>query len=432
MRGRILIASALLAALVTPSTAEPVSAAERKKLVKAFAEYVREPDAKKRAKIWKGVSAAAKKLSVEETEELIAEAVPGDDWKGGFTDEIEFESVGETWTYSALLPEKRPKGRVPLVLDVGHGSWKDNDAKQRESGMAGWLRVAGCEKDVVYIRTRVIDKLSLEERYDGYTVPPRRPMGDENLDVLSAIVMDAVRDACTRYPIDPDRVYVQGISQTGYWTWWLAQFAPDRWAAAAPVGAVTFHVRQLVPNVVNVPLYVLHGTKDPTCAFAQADGMVADVKKAGGDVDFRPTEGGGHMDGVFVRFGEIWPEVMKRTRNAYPEKFERRIVSAVRPDAFWLRALGIEAREFNPWGAPCHVRGEIDGQTLKVTAEGCEKIVVLISPRMVDVEKSVTIELNGKKVWKKKPKADPEAALEVARLRGDGAAFGAVVELKAD
>ena len=160
--------------------------------------------------------------------------------------------------------------------------------------------------------------------------------------------------------------------------------------------------------------------------------MAADVEKAGGVIDFRPTEGGGHMDGVFVRFGEIWPEMAKQARNAYPERFERRITSAARPDAYWLRALGIDAQEFNPWGAPCRVAGEIDGQTLKVTAEGCDEVVVLISSRMVDVGKTVTIELNGKKAWRKKPRPDPETALLVARLRGDGAAFGASVTLKVD
>ena len=54
---------------------------------------------------------------------------------------------------------------------------------------------------------------------------------DDALAVIDAVAAD--------FPVDPDRVYVQGISQTGYWTWWLAQYAPDRWAAAAPVGAVT-------------------------------------------------------------------------------------------------------------------------------------------------------------------------------------------------
>lgn len=429
MRARNVVAVAALAAVASASArAAPASAADEKKAAKAFAEYVREPDEDARAKIWKGIAAVAKKLSVEQIEELVAEAVPGDTWDGGYTDEIPFTSAGEEWTYSALLPRKRPKGLVPLVLDVGHGSWKDNDAKQREEGMANWLRVAGCADDVVYVRTRVIDKLSLDGRYDAWS-KPRQPSGQPNLDTLAGVVLDAVRDACLRYPIDPDRVYVQGISQTGFWAWWLAQHAPDRWAAVAPVGAVTFHVRQLVPNVLNVPLYVLHGTADPTCPFAQAQGMADDVARAGGVIDFRPTEGGGHMDGVFVRFGEIWPEMAERVREPNPAKIERKLVSGARPDAFWIRALGVEAAELNPWGAPCRVAGEIDGQTLKVTAEGCEQVVVLLSPRMVDVGKTVTIELNGKKAWSGKPRADAATALEVARVRGDGRTFGAAVTL---
>ena len=100
------------------------------------------------------------------------------------------------------------------------------------------------------------------------------------------------------------------------------------------------------------------------------------------------------------------------------------------PDAFWLRATGIEAREFNPWGATCRVGGEIDGQTLRVEAEGCDEVTVLIASEMVDVSKAVTIELNGKKAWRKRPKADAHAALDVARERGDGRGFGAVVTLK--
>ncbi len=422
-------ALAALCASALRAEATPVSAAVRRKLGKAFAAYVREPGEEQRTRIWERVSAAARKLTIAEIEELVAASVPGDTWKGGFSDGIEYESGGETWTYSAILPKKRPKGLVPLVLDIGHASWKDNAPREREVGMRTWLGAAGCEDDVVYVRTRVLDALSSDGRYAAWTAPPRRPMGPENLDAIASLVMDAVRDACLRYPIDPDRVYVQGISQTGYWTWWLAQFAPDRWAAAAPVGAVTFHVRRLVPNVLNVPLYVLHGTADPTCPFAQAQGMAADVEKAGGIIDFRPTEGGGHMKGVFSRFGEIWPEMAQRRRDPNPAKFERRIVSGARPDAYWLRALGIAAAEFNPWGAPCRIAGEIDGQTLRVSAEGCDEIAVLISPRMLDVGRTVTIELNGKVVWRKKPQPDAPAALELARLRGDGVTFGATVVL---
>jgi len=434
MGSRARVAVAILSgvgALVAPlhRADAGVSASERKKLAKTFAQYVREADAGARDALWKDVEKVAAKLSCAEVEELVAAAVPGDGWDGGYTDELAFTSAGETWTYSAILPRKRPKGLVPLVLDVGHGSWKDSSAKEREDGMRNWLRVAGCEDDVVYVRTRVIDRLSTDGRYDTWTAPPRKPAGAPNLDTLGAIVLDAVRDASLRWPVDPDHVYVQGISQTGYWTWWLAQMAPDRWAAAAPVGAVTFHVRQRVPNVLHVPLFVLHGTEDPTCPFAQAKGMCDDVAKAGGDVDFRPTEGGKHMDGVFVRFGEIWPEMAKRARDPCPTRFERKIVGPARPGAYWLRAVGIAAGEFNPWGAPCRVAGEIDGQTLRVEASGCEQVVVLIRSTMLDVGAPVTIELNGKRAWKGRPDPAPRTALDVARERGDGTGFGASVTL---
>ena len=38
----------------------------------------------------------------------------------------------------------------------------------------------------------------------------------------------------------------------GRWCW-----PPFIWAAIVPVGAVTFHVRKLLPNLVTVPVFVL-------------------------------------------------------------------------------------------------------------------------------------------------------------------------------
>ncbi len=425
----VLVAAPATVVPVASARAAPLSGAETKKVGDAFRSYLRERDAKARDKLWKSVEKLAAKLAPAELEELIRAAVPGDEWDGGYTDAVEFTSAGETWTYSAVLPKKRPKELLPLVLDIGHGSWKDNDAEAREEGMRTWLRVAGAQDAVVYVRTRVIDRLSTDGRYDAWVVPPRRDGDGPNMDTLASIVMDAVRDACLRYPVDPDHVYVQGISQTGFWTWWLATYAPDRWAAAAPVGAVTWHVRPNIVNAVRVPVYVLHGTNDPTCRFEEADSAVKALRELGGDVDFRPTDGGGHMDGVFVRFGEIWPEMRKRRRDAYPKQFERRLVSGARPDAFWLRAEGVAAKGFNPWAPPCRVAGTIDGQTLRVEASGCERVVVLVATGMVDVAEPVTIVLNGKKKWSGRLEPDARAALDVARERGDAAPFCTAVPL---
>jgi poly(3-hydroxybutyrate) depolymerase len=39
----------------------------------------------------------------------------------------------------------------------------------------------------------------------------------------------------TRFAVDPDHVYVTGLSQTGYWAWFLGAFRADRFAGIAPM-----------------------------------------------------------------------------------------------------------------------------------------------------------------------------------------------------
>ncbi|MCE9635914.1 MAG: hypothetical protein K8T90_09430 [Planctomycetes bacterium] len=406
-----------------------VSIDEMKKAVAGFRAYLRATDDAGREKAWKSVAAVAAKLSAKEVEDTVRAATPGDAWKAGFVHGVEFRSLGEIWTYSALVPKERPKGLVPLVLDPGHGSFTGKGTKDFEGVMETWLDVSGARNDVVYVRTNAIEKLTADKRYDAWATPRRKP-DEPNLDSVATVLLDAVRDASLRWPIDPDRVHVQGISQTGFWAWWLGQHAPDRWASVAPVGAVTFHVRKLLGNVVPVPVFVLHGTADPTCPFAQAKGAADDLKAAGGTVDFRPTEGGKHMEGVFPRFGEIWPLMAAKVRDPYPKSFTHDFVGGARGDAFWLRAADVPAGDFNPFGPAARVTGTIDGQTVRVTSEHVAKLDVLLATPMLDFTKSVRIELNGKKAFEGKLTPDPRAALDCALRRGDGRTFAATVSLR--
>ncbi len=403
-------------------------------LVKAFAAYLREPNEKKRATIYKKHKQAAEGLSAEALETTIARALPGDRWKGGFTHDVSYTSGGESWTYSVWMPKKRPsKGLVPLVLDVGHSSWRKNDNKKIASGMENWLRIAGATKDVIYIRTRVLDRLEDEGRYKAYTTPPRKSgkaSQGPTMDTLSTLLLDCVRDACLRYPVDSNRIYVQGISQTGFWTWWLGQHAPDRFAAIAPVGAVAWHVRKLLINLKQTPTFILHGTNDPTCPFAQAKQAAESLENMGAPVDFRPTQGGTHMKGVFVRFKEIWPEVMKQRRNPSPETVEHHFVSGERPWCHWVGVEGIRAKEFNPWGAPCRIHASIKNQHITVEATGCTSLSLHLNSAMLDFDKPLKVTLNDKTKTLKSLKPDAERALETAWRRGDAAAYSAFVDLK--
>lgn len=100
----------------------------------------------------------------------------------------------------------------------------------------------------------------------------------EQLDALTALLDDVQ----SKYAVDPDRVYVTGLSMGGFGTWALACRHPERFAAIAPIcgGGEWF----LAPRLKNVPVWAFHGAKDPVVALRESTEMVESLKKTGGDV----------------------------------------------------------------------------------------------------------------------------------------------------
>jgi predicted peptidase len=82
--------------------------------------------------------------------------------------------------------------------------------------------------------------------------------------------------------VDPDRVYVTGLSMGGYGTWRLAATYPDRFAAAVPICGGG-EPEKMATALSKVPIWAFHGEKDPTVPVAESQAMVDAVKQAGGD-----------------------------------------------------------------------------------------------------------------------------------------------------
>jgi predicted peptidase len=95
-----------------------------------------------------------------------------------------------------------------------------------------------------------------------------------------------------KYHVDPDRVYLTGLSMGGFATWdWACQNA-DRFAAIAPMcgGGNT----SLVHRIKDLPIWVFHGDADPVVPVAKSEEMVAAIQKLGADVRFTHYPGVGH------------------------------------------------------------------------------------------------------------------------------------------
>ena len=112
-------------------------------------------------------------------------------------------------------------------------------------------------------------------------ISPQCPRGEDwNVERLNYL-LDQVISSC---PVDPDRVYLTGLSMGGYGTWHLAAAQPQRFAAIAPIcGGGNPEVAH---QFKNLPVWAFHGLKDRVVALSESEIMVSALKAHNNNVKF--------------------------------------------------------------------------------------------------------------------------------------------------
>lgn len=116
------------------------------------------------------------------------------------------------------------------------------------------------------------------KQFPMIVVSPQCPKGKAWEPIELVALLD---DLQQRYKVDPDRVYLTGLSMGGYGAWRLAWFAPDRFAAIAPIcgkGEVFW-----TKYFVHVPVWAFHGAKDAGEPVESTLSMIEGLKKNGGN-----------------------------------------------------------------------------------------------------------------------------------------------------
>jgi predicted peptidase len=112
-------------------------------------------------------------------------------------------------------------------------------------------------------------------------VSPQCPSGrwwTEQVDVLVAL-LDEVQ---SKYAVDPDRIYLTGLSMGGFGSWVLGCRHPERFAAIAPIcGGGEWY---LASRLRDVPVWAFHGARDNVVVLRESQDMVNALQRAGGNV----------------------------------------------------------------------------------------------------------------------------------------------------
>ena len=140
--------------------------------------------------------------------------------------------------------------------------------------------IAGTDKPVVWSMRLRPTSGSVPLGVDQDPVPPMRA------------ARRLVGHLIATLPVDPDRIYVSGLSMGGYGTWEMAAREPEFWAAAAPIcggGNPAWGER-----LATLPLWAFHGDADGAVPVERSREMIAAINAAGGRAVYTEYPGVGH------------------------------------------------------------------------------------------------------------------------------------------
>ncbi len=128
------------------------------------------------------------------------------------------------------------------------------------------------------------------KKFDGFAVFPQEPYGAwTNAPTYSAnngqpstalsLVFDLVDSLVNKYNIDPNRIYIHGLSSGGTGVWASIYNRPELFAAALPMSAPSDLTQ--VSKVCTTPIWLFQGADDTNPIAAISRSMISALKSAG-------------------------------------------------------------------------------------------------------------------------------------------------------
>jgi dienelactone hydrolase len=232
------------------------------------------------------------------------------------------------------------------------------------------------------------------------------------------------------YNVDESRTYITGISDGGTGVYFFAMRAATPWAACLPLNGQPLVLANpdsgadgqfFSSNLVNCPLHVVNGGRDPLYPAASVAPLVTMFRRGGVAVDFQVYPDAGHDT-------SWWPEERARfegflaahKRVAHPERISWATERTDRYNRFrWLvidrlgqRASDRPLPDVNTFAAGngrelqlfarSRQSGRVDitrnGNTFAAETRGVSAFTLLLSPEVVDFSTPVRVVVNGKTV----------------------------------
>ena len=204
-------------------------------------------------------------------------------------------------------PSVDPNQLYPLVLVLHGGGERPKPGMTPAEGDA-------LLEGASYVRCWVggathLGEASVQSRWPSYVVVPQLDGNSKWVDVppwhgsyhlapqptselrMAKEIVDFLQQKFTN--VDPNRLYIAGVSLGGYGTWDAIERWPGYFAAAVPVSGAGDPSR--ANELKDMPIWAFHGADDQTVPVSGSRGMIGAIRAAGGKPRYTEYPDGKHV-----------------------------------------------------------------------------------------------------------------------------------------
>lgn len=273
---------------------------------------------------------------------------------------------------------------------------------------------------------------------EGYILAcPTYPAGAWFTRRAEDLVLATIRHVRQRYHVDPDRIFLTGMSNGGIGAWLIGSHHAPLFAGLAPMaGGLDDVLMPFVANLRNTPVYIIHGAKDQVMPAELSRSIVRELALLGYPYIYREHQGEHPMAGGHYFPREELPALVTwlnaQRRDPLPAKLTLvREASRFQPfgwvrldvtdpiaafsdDLIDKRDERIKQREYARLEATI-----VSANRIEVNTERIQRYSLFLNDRLIDPAKPVTIVTNGRVSFEGTLAASLETLLRQARLRQD-------------
>ena len=228
------------------------------------------------------------------------------------------------------------------------------------------------------------------------------------------LVLGTIQAVRTRYRVDPNRIYLTGMSNGGVGAWIIGMHHASRFAAVAPMaGGIDDVLFPFLENLRHASVYVIHGSKDRVMPVRLSRNVTNELSRLGIAFTYREHDWvHPHAGGHFFPRQELpalveWFE--RQRRDPYPRRLTVVRDASHLTDFGWVRidstdhiaTFSEQLMDYQDDLIKNKVYAKLavdvrDENHVDVRTERVRRYTVFLNEHVIDFSKSVTVTTNGR------------------------------------